>query len=112
MTGSASGPGSPITVTGITSGASYLCQVAAAAGGTIFATSGVSSVLAADTTAPGDAGGSADSDPASTGVTGSLPRTGATSSTTLARAGFVLLLIGFVLAGSARRRRRSVSDSG
>jgi hypothetical protein len=108
-TGSASGPGSPITVTGLTSGRSYICQVAAASGGRIFATSAESDVLAAGATA---AGGSGSSDPANeSGVTGSLPRTGAASSTTLVRAGFALLLIGLLLAISDHRtRRRGISE--
>ncbi len=107
VTGSASGPGSPITVSGLTSGGSYVCRVAAAAGGVVFATSAASDVLAAGVTSAGASGAG---DPASeSGMTGSLPRTGATSSTSLARAGFFLLLVGMVLTATTRRKRVCLS---
>ncbi len=99
---SASGPGSPITVTGLASGGSYICRVAAAAGGTVFASSAESAVLAAGVTADGATPGSAEQGGTGTGVTGSLPRTG-TSASTLVRSGFLLLLLGLVLAITNRR---------
>ena len=114
-TGTASGPGSPITVSGLTSGASYTCQVAAWMGGTLVAGSAPSAttVAAGHATNPSaaDPSGSDPSD-ASAGVTGSLPRTGASSPLTLVRAGFLLLLVGGALAVTGRKRRRAVADLG
>ena len=105
VSGSASGPGSPITVTGLTAGASYACRVTADSGGTLLATSGVADAsIAADPT-PG--GGTTSGDPASNGVTsGSLPRTGAGSPMTLVRDGVLLIVFGCALAAMARGRDR------
>ncbi len=107
--GTASGPGSPLTVTGLTSGARYACWVSADSGGSILATSESSGATLASTDSP-TAGGTTPDDPASTGVTsGTLPRTGASSPTTLVRDGVLLLVVGLVLVAFARSRRNRIS---
>jgi hypothetical protein len=106
VSGSASGPDSPITVTGLTQGASYACQVTADSGGTLLATSDVSHATLAADGGGTNAGGTGATDPASAGVSGTLPRTGASSPMTLVRAGFMLLVLGLVLVGAGGRRRR------
>jgi hypothetical protein len=109
VTGSASGPSSPITVTGLTPGATYTCQVAASDGSVTVASSEVSGSVMSTTS-------SGDSDPAartvafpvssSSGASGEMARTGVSSSTQ-ARVGVASLLLGlsFILLTRARRSR-------
>src|SRR5262249_27184902 len=107
--GTAWGGGSPITVTGLTAGATYSCSVRAADGEIAVASStGATTAVvpladASDPAAPS----SGTSDAAPAGSVG-MARTGADSSV-LARAGLALLLLGgaLVLVGRPRRRRPS-----
>jgi hypothetical protein len=106
--GTAHGTSSPITVTGLTPGAAYVCGVSASDDATVVATSSVASagvVLAATAAAPAarTSGRSAASDPGS-----SMARTGANA---LAQAGAGGALLGLggalILVGRGRRRGRS-----
>ena len=97
-TGSATGSTSPITVTGLTPGATYTCTVTGSDGRTTVAASTVSGAVVV---------------PTNTSITvalaaslgGVLPKTGINSLTTLVRIGLTLLGLGIGLIAVARRRR-------
>ena len=104
--GSAEGPTSPITISGLPPG-DYTCMISAADGPTVVATSAVSEVIAvpgapADTNTPATA--PTNSDP------GVLAFTGSSSPTTLGPMAIALITLGLALTIAARRRRaRSTS---
>ena len=117
--GSASGSNSPITVTDLTPGATYTCQVTAADGRTTVGASAVS--------APVDVPGSARAPtptpqpvvavpttppviPTTPG-THTLPRTGSSAPTTLTHTGLALIALGLLAATRDRRQRRVPTDT-
>jgi Carboxypeptidase regulatory-like domain len=104
VTGSASGPGSPITVTGLTPGASYTCKVTASDGAMTVASSSdsVAVVSASDGTATVPVGTSTGGSSGSVGA--QMARTGANSAVQ-AFLGLAFLGFGLVLMVLGRNRR-------
>ncbi len=99
----ASGSGSPVVVTGLLTGTPYTCQVLGAVGGTVVATSvvsGAATVPAATAKTTGETASNATD-------AGGFAFTGAASTVPLARFGTVLLVLGLLLAGATRVRRRA-----
>ena len=109
VTGSASGPASPITVTGLTPGATYTCRVAASDGSVTVASSDVSGEVISTSSGASGAG----SDPvaktvafptSSASASGGMARTGVSSSAQ-ALVGVASLLLGLILILLTRARR-------
>lgn len=97
--GAATGPGSPITVTGLTNGATYACTVSFTDGPTTYAATASTTLVTGSPTghfagASGGPGG------------GALAFTGAANTARLASAAFAMILIGAASVGASRRRRR------
>jgi LPXTG-motif cell wall-anchored protein len=109
VAGSAEAGTSPITVPGLTPGATYTCVVSAADGPTIVATSTASRdiALAAAPNAPGASTRTAVSRLDVTGP-GALARTGTSSTTTFGAFGLALLALGLALVITTRRRTSSM----
>ena len=113
--GTAHATSSPITVTGLTPGATYACLVTAAEGTTTIAASAVSGAIVIP--APTTPASTPTATPASTQTAtpastpspagSGLARTGTSAPTTLARTGLALLAVGLALLTATRRRRRS-----
>jgi LPXTG-motif cell wall-anchored protein len=123
-TGSATGPASAVTVTGLTNGAAYSCQVTATDGATTVASSALAGPLVlpasrapiplpdTPTAAPGTvsenrltpsttpASHTPDANPPDV-----LPRTGSSTATALPPIGIALLALGLILAVATRPRR-------
>jgi hypothetical protein len=117
VAGSASGPTSPITVTGLTPGAEYTCRVTASDGSTTVAASAVSGGVQS-ASVPASPDGSIPVDLPATGPStptvgaqasgGSMARTGAESGLE-ARFGAALLALGLALVVAARKRKSHAS---
>ncbi len=114
VTGVATGPSSPITVTGLTPGATYTCQVAASDGSVTVASSPVSDAAVSASSSGSDPAAETVSFPAASPSTaspstGGMARTGANSSDQ-ARVGLASLLLGIILILLTRARRsRAIS---
>lgn len=115
VTGSASGPSSPITVTGLTPGESYTCHVTGSSGAvTVAASSGGVAVVSASSSGADPSGESA-SAPSSasstpTGVVAEMARTGANSAMQ-ALLGAGSLALGLALIAITRSRRPLVCNT-
>jgi protocatechuate 3,4-dioxygenase beta subunit len=106
--GSANGPNSPITVSGLTPSATYTCHVTASDGRTTVGASAVSNGV----DVPASPGASNTTTPANVSIPtpplpSTLARTGTSSPTTLTRTGLTLLGLGLGLLAATRHHRRA-----